>query len=195
MVNAKKYWLKINGMNFKEYLKQLSIVILGILIAYWVGNIGSYYKERNVQKQVLQTILNEVKDNSASVSITLNSLDSLRATYVRLKNNSITSGSITVNYEGLSLRSIGHESAKYSGVLKDISYKYTSNIVENYEKQNSLVAAEELVTSQLLEIIKSRSAEDGDIDYLLLQIENLMRQLKSFSADQKQLLNDLSKII
>jgi len=178
-------------MNFKEYLKQLSIVILGILIAFWVSNIGSNYKEHAIQKQVLQTILNELSDNNESIKATIQSLDTLRMTYTKIHSNSILSDSVTINYVGLSLKSIGYETAKYTGILKDENYKLTSKIVENYESQNSLIDTEKLVIDELLVLIKNKTSQGGDIEYLLLQIKNLMKHLENFDAEQKQLIENL----
>ncbi|MDD4087976.1 MAG: hypothetical protein PHP48_12110, partial [Bacteroidales bacterium] len=73
-------------MNMKEYLKQLSIVILGILIAFWLSNIGENYEERSTQKQLLRTILNELKDNNCSIKTSILSLDSLQMNYLNIQN-------------------------------------------------------------------------------------------------------------
>ncbi len=178
-------------MNFKEYLKQLSIVILGILIAFWVSNIGSNYKERSTQKQVLQTILNELKDNNKNIKTTILSLDTLRTTYTKIQSNPILSDSVTINYSGLSLKNIGYETAKYTGILKDINYDLTSKIVHNYESQNILIDTEKLMIDELLVLIKNKTIQGNDIDYLLLHIRNLAKHLENFDANQKQLIEDL----
>lgn len=179
-------------MNYKEYLKELSIVILGILIAFWVTNIGSNYKERATQRQVLITILNELKDNNENINTVKQSLDSLYMTYRKIQNQTKMSDSVRINYEGLSLKSIGYETAKYTGILKDVNYNLTSKIVENYESQNSLINNEKLVIDELLLSIKNKISKHEDIDYLILQIRNLMTLIENFDAEQKQLIENLS---
>lgn len=179
-------------MNTKEYLKQLSIVIFGILIAFWVNNIGVNYKDRETQKQVLLTILNELKDNNASIKTTMQSLDTLSMTYSNIKNNDTESGVATINYLGLQLKSIGYETAKYTGILKDVNYKLTSKIVENYESQSYLEDSEKLVIDELFVLIKNKTNKGDEIDYLLLQILNFKNHLESIDNEQKQLIEDLN---
>lgn len=179
-------------MNFKEYLKQLSIVILGILIAFWVSNIGTKYKDRATQKQVLRTILNEIKDNNDNIKTTIRSLDTLHMTFANIHNKNTLSGAVSINYLGLQLNSIGYESAKFTGILKDVNYTLTSKIVENYESQNSLEHTEKLVTDELLTIIKNKIDKGDDTDYLLLQILNFKNHLEGFDNEQKQLIETLA---
>lgn len=178
-------------MTAKEYLKHLSIVILGILVAFWVSNIGTQYKERATQKQVLLTILNEVKDNNEKLKITLNSLDSLRTTFIKVQNKDIESNVLAINYTALQLKNIGYETAKTTGILKDVDYKMTSKIVENYESQNSLVDTEKIVIDELLIILKHKIGKIEDIDYLMLQILNLQNHFVDFDIKQKQLIVSL----
>jgi len=178
-------------MTAKEYLKQLSIVILGILIAFWVSNIGSNYKDRVTQKQVLLTILNELKDNNEKLNITINSLDSLRETFHKVQNKDIESNVLAINYLALQLKNIGYETAKTTGILKDVDYKMTSKIVGNYESQNSLAEAEKLVIDELLLVLKNKIGNVDSIDYLMLQILNLQNHLEDFDTEQKQLIEAL----
>jgi hypothetical protein len=178
-------------MNIKEYLKEVSIVILGIIIAFWLTNLGSNYKDRATQKQVLRTILSEIKENCENAKTTEQSLDSLSVIYNKIKNKNIYSDSITINYEGLRLRSIGYETAKYTGILKDVNYDLTSKIVENYESQNSLISNEKMVIDELFLSIKNKMDKSDNIDYLLLQIGNLTTNLKDFEVEQKNLIEIL----
>jgi len=166
-------------------------VILGILIAFYVSSIGTNYQERATQKKVLLTILNELKDNNENIKITMLSLDSLRNDFTNIQNKSAFSDVLTINYTGLQLKSIGYETAKYTGILKDVDYKLTSKIVENYESQNSLRETETLVIDELLVLIKNKIDKGDDIDYLLLHIMNLQNQLDSFNIEQKQLIENL----
>jgi len=178
-------------MNFKEYLKQLSIVILGILIAFWISNIGMSYKERTTQKQVLHTILNELKENNVNIKVTICSLDTLRSTFTRIKNKNTASGIIAINYSGISVNSIGYETSKHTGILKDVDYKLVSKIVENYESQNSLKELEKIMSDELFLLLKSKIGESENVDFLLLQISNLMNSLENFETEQKHLIENL----
>jgi len=186
-------------MDFKEYIKQLSIVILGILIAFWIGNIGTHYKERATQKQVLLTILNELNDNNEDIKATILNLDSLRTTFISIQKakrlsdiDAITDTvNFTINYNGISVKSIGYETAKYTGILKDVDYKLVSKIVENYESQNSLKELEKLMTDELFVLMKNKIGEGSNVDYILLQILNLKDNLESFDTKQKQLIGNL----
>lgn len=179
-------------MNSKDYFKHLSIVILGILIAFGISNIGMHYKERSTQKQVLLTILNELKDNNDNIKATMQSLDTLLTTFTRIQNKSTLSGTITIKHKELSVKSIGYETAKYTGILKDLNYKLVSKIVNNYESQNSLKELEKLMVDELFALLKTKIDESDNVDFILLQISNLMNNLESFDAEQKQLIEDLT---
>lgn len=183
--------LRNNNMNKKEYLKQLSIVILGILIAFWISNIGANSKERTTQKQVLLTILNELKDNNDNIKTTICSLDTIQMTYTNIRDKNTLSGVVKISYSGLQLKNIGYETSKFTGILKDVNYKLTSKIVDNYESQNSLKETEKVVVDELLVLIKNKTYKGDDIDYLLLQILNFKNHLKNFDIEQKQLIENL----
>ena len=178
-------------MNIKEYLKQLSIVILGILIAFWVSNLGTFFKERATQHQVLQTVLDELKDNNDAIAATRHSLDTLRMIYTKIKNREQTSNVMDIKYLGLSLRNAAYETAKYTGIFKDVDYQLTSKIVENYESQNTLKETEKLMFEELLLSIKNKDIQSKNVDYILLQIVNLLNNLHQFEAEQKQLIDKL----
>lgn len=179
-------------MNFKEYLKQLSIVILGILIAYWISNIGTHLKETATQKQVLLTILNEQQDNNKSLKTTLQSLDSLRTIFTGIQNKSLESGMVAIKYSGLSLNSIGYETAKYTGVFKDLDYKLASKIVENYESQDALIKLEKMMSDELFELLRTKISNSDNVDYFLMQVTNLINNINNFETGQKQLTEDLA---
>lgn len=181
-------------MSFKEYLKEISIVILGILIAFWISNVGMQYKEHTTQKQILTTILNELKENSKSIEVTMGSLDTLRRNFTIIKSDTRVHGEMTlsINYSGLDMKGIGYETAKYTGILKDIDYKLVSKIVENYESQNSLKELEKYMRDELFVLIKNKIGNKVNVDYILLQITNLMNNLANYEAEQKQLIEDLT---
>ncbi len=181
-------------MNFKEYLKEISIVIFGILIAFWISNVGMQKKETTTQKQILTTILNELKENSKSIEVTMGSLDTLCKNFTALKMDKRVHGKVTlsINYSGLDMKGIGYETAKYTGILKDIDYKLVSKIVENYESQNSLKELERHMSDELFILIKNEIGDKKNLNYIIRLITNLMNNLANFDAEQKQLIEDLT---
>lgn len=176
----------------KAYFKELSIVIFGILIAFWINNIGANHKERSTQKQVLSAILNELKDNQTEIGSTLKNLDSLRLNFAKIQKAAISSNSskIPIKYTGLHLKSIGYETAKYMGILKDVNHKLVSGIVECYEFQKSTEELEESLRDEIFVFFKSK--EKDNIDYLIFQISNLVENMESLKAEQKQLEDNLT---
>lgn len=178
-------------MNLKEYFKHLSIVILGIMIAFWISNIGARIKERTTQKQVLHTILNELKNNNENIKSIILNLDSLQTTFIRIKNKDILTGDISIRYIGITENDIGYETAKYTGILNDVNYKLVSKIVENYESQNALKELEKSMSDELFLIIKSKIGKPDNVDYLLIRIRLLLENLESHDAEQKQLIENL----
>ena len=185
-------------MNLKEYFKHLSIVIFGILIAFGLSNVGAHYKELSTQKQVLLTILNELKDNNENIKAKIQNLDSLSRTIANIQqmktlpptdNDTV---SFNISYAGLSVKSIGYETAKYTGILKDINYTLVSEIVENYEVQNTLKELEKIMTDEFFVLIKNGIDKETNFDYLLLHISNLKGNLESVDVEQRQLIENLS---
>ena len=178
-------------MNTKEYFKQLSIVILGILIAFWINNMGTHYKEHAVQKKVLSVILNEIKDNQKKTGIALKNLDSLRMDFATIQKSSVFADtSITIRYIGSNLKSIGYETAKYSGILKDINHKLLSEIVESYEYQKTLAEMEVSMRNEIFQFFKYK--KEDNINYLMIQILNLITNMEQLETEQQQLIEDLS---
>ena len=178
-------------MNSKEYFKHLSIVIFGILIAFWINNIGLNYKERTTQKKVFLTILNEIKDNNKNIKASIQNLDTLRTTFTGIKNGNNSSSNVSISYLEIDVTNIGYETAKYIGVLKDVNYKLVSEIVEDYESQNTLKELEKLMMDEIYIILKNKVAKKDNLDYLLLQISNLIHNLEIYDYEQKQLIENL----
>jgi hypothetical protein len=181
-------------MNYKEYLKQLSIVIFGILIAFWINNVSMYYQERSTQKQVLLTMLNELKDNNESVRANIENLNSLQATLTELKElkNSAdpNSNSIFLDYRSTGLNSIGYETAKYTGVLKDVNHRMVSNIVDSYESQIAINEWQKYIKDEILGLFKNGS--DENLQYIQIQIHSLIENLEILEFKQQTLIDELS---
>lgn len=188
-------------MDSKEYLKHLSIVILGILIAFWISNIGMNFKERATQKQVLLTILYELKDNNENIKAKIKDLDSLSTTVTSIQNRSTLSRtdndnvSFNISYAGINVKSIGYETAKYTGILKDVNYTLVSKIVENYEAQNKLKELEKIMTDEFFVLIKNKIDKETNFDYLLLHISNFKSNIESFDIEQNQLIENLMVLL
>lgn len=172
-------------MNSKEYFKHLSIVILGILIAVWINNLATQRNERKTQKLIFNTIYNELRENHESVVNTIQNLDSLLNTLAILEDESKlrnTDKHINLSYHGLMLTNVGYETAKYTGILKGVKHNLISQIVINYETQNSLVALERQMTKELFELL--RHIDQYNIRFLRIQIENFKDNLNSFEQRQ-----------
>ncbi len=182
-------------MDIKEYFKQLSIVILGILIAFWVSNIGTNHNQRKAQKQVLNTIINEINENHNNTINSIKSLDKLHIIYSNIKSKNALGDTLEINYEGLSSQSVGYETAKYTNILKDIDYNITSRIVENYEKQKAIEDLENNFIDELMAFLKYKNTDSTTIDFLLVHINNLSHHLKNFDKTQNQLTQDLQVYI
>ena len=180
-------------MNTKEYLKELSIVILGILIAFGINNIWMKHKEHSTQKQVLMVIQNELNDNEQETKTALENLSLLLRTFEKIQKLADSSGShdVSIRYTGSNLKSIGYETAKYTGILKDIDHKLMSEIVECYEIQKETKDMETSIKDEIFIFFKNTSKKN--IDYLILKISNLIENIKNLDAIQNQLSGELSK--
>ncbi|MCI1648410.1 MAG: hypothetical protein LKI39_13145 [Bacteroides sp.] len=183
-------------MNGKEYFKELSIVILGILIAFWINNIGAGQKEKATQKQVLNTILSELKENKENIKESIANLDSLQSAFVQIqetKNNIKHSANITIKYTGSDLKNVGYEIAKYTGILKDLDPGLMSKIVECYKYQDSLNELESSMRNGIFGFFKDKG--EDNINYLVLQISILTENFKRLETEQDILIEDLTKYL
>lgn len=178
-------------MNFKEYIKQLSIVILGIIIAFWINNLGMHYEERSQQEQILQIILNEQIENSGEVESVIRNLDTL---YYQFNNFGMnTNGTAKITYSGISQNSIGFETTKYTGDINNLNYSLLSKIVKNYEILNSLIDEERIMSEEIHSLFRKDKIADFDPGYLLHLIENFRRNLSDYNEDQVKLIQELKK--
>lgn len=182
-------------MKTKDYLKELSIVILGILIAFGLSNLGAKYQEYKTHQKVLLTILNEVKENNSNIKETIESLNSLHADFSGARKNDFFSDNISISYIGLSFRSVGYETAKYRGVLADLDFELTSSIVENYEYQFSMEDSEKIIVEELFKLIRNKDAKTNEMEYILLHVSLLRDNLIKFNIRQEQLIEKLSAFL
>ncbi len=182
-------------MNTKEYVKELSIVILGILIAFWINNLWMRHEEHSTKKQVLTVILNELNDNKQETKAALDNLNQLLGNFEKIQKLVSTSGSydISIKYTGSNLKSIGYETAKYTGILKDINHKLMSEIVEYYEVQKGTKDLETSVRDEIFIFFKSNTP--NYVDYLMLKTSNLIENLQYLEAIQNQLSEELTKYL
>ena len=74
--------------------------------------------------------------------------------------------------------------------MKDVNHKLVSGIVECYEFQKSTEELEESLRDEIFVFFKSK--EKDNIDYLIFQISNLIENMKSLEAEQKQLEDNLA---
>jgi len=179
-------------MNTKEYIKELSIVIVGILIALWINNVWTRHEHHKTQKQVLTVIQNELNDNKQEIKTALDNLGSLRNNFGKIQQLSGSSGSqdISIKYTGLNFKSVGYETAKYTGILKDISHNLMSEIVEYYEIQKNTEDLEASLKDEIFVFFKNSTP--NNIDYLILKISNLIENIRNLEAIQNQLSEELA---
>lgn len=194
-VNQSKTPMNQSGTTLAEYLKQLSIVILGILIAFWLNNMGNSIQEKTVRREVLQTMLNEVNDNSRSTQNALQSLKNLHHVYSKVASEETGGDTLKVSYSGLITTNVGYETASFKGILKDVDYKLTSGIVSYYNTLMALKEAEKEMVTELMEVIKNKTQQKSDLDYLLLLINNLTKRLEGFTKEQTTLIQSLQEYL
>ena len=178
-------------MNTKEYIKELSIVILGILIAFWINNLAIKHKEHSTQKQVFSVVLNELNDNQKKIQAALENLNLLRQNFEKIQNTD--TASVSIKYTNSNLKNIGYETAKHTGILKDIDHRLLSEIVECYEFQKSTEELEVSMRDEIFAFFKSKTHDN--VDYLMLQISILTENLENLDAEQKQLTKDLKSYL
>jgi hypothetical protein len=178
-------------MDFKEYIKHVSIVILGILIAFWVNNLGVSYKENNNREQILKSILKEQKDNHNNVQESIKELSKL---YLMLDSvNRNLKDKINIEYSYVNLTSIGYESLKYSGAMKDMKYSIVSSVVGVYGTHQVITNLENRALSELLRL-KQKSKQNGkEIEFILLHLKLLKANLVSLLEEQEKLIGILNQ--
>ena len=180
-------------MKLKEYFKELSIVVLGIVIALWVNNLGMNSNNRKTQKQVLQTVLNETQSNSVNVDSLLINIDWLSSQFSKLKEKEgFAVIDIDYFYFGLILKNSSYEAAKYTGILSGLDYNQLSILVSVYESHNLLGSMDKSLIDIFLSLPKVK-VNNNQINYMLFYLNAYKGFLLDLRAQQAELIKSLEK--
>ncbi|MFA8450007.1 MAG: hypothetical protein ACEPOW_04870 [Bacteroidales bacterium] len=177
-------------MGFKEYVKEISIVILGILIAFWINNLGVEYKEYRTRKQILYTMLSELEGNNKNIYDKIEELKNLSEDFDKLSSEG-TSGELKIEFHEITLVTASYETAKYTGIFKDIDYSVVSKIVGNYERQESCIEFDEDVEQRLFSMIGNGISNKDNLTYLIKLIDLFVDNLEAAGHKQKVLIKAL----
>ena len=88
-------WRKLH-LDWRYALGEFSIVVLGVLAAFWVENWNSERKDRVLEREYIQSLLGDLRADSGSFSSTLNRTEEL-ADYISVVLDSIESRKISVS--------------------------------------------------------------------------------------------------
>lgn len=180
-------------MDYKEYLKHLSIVILGILIAFWLNSVATGFKEKKNQKEILQYIYSEQLQNRTNLAKSLSEINGLCALV-----DSVSKGKnhkLKLGFTKTDLNTLAFETAKYSAILKDINYNLASHIVGCYQSYPVISQLEDKVWEELLLIMKNKQGiNDTSLSYLYLNLDILRQNLETLAETQQTLISELQII-
>lgn len=184
-------WDKRNKRKARSYFREISSIILGILIAFWVNSLGVEYKESKTRKQVIVTMLNELKENNANIQSKLDNCDSLQYAFEYLSGKREGSMKTMIAFYSLDFSSASYETAKYSGIFKDLDYALVSKIVDNFDTQKMLLAFDDKLEDRLYGIIDRGIGKGKNYNSFLVLSGAFRENLQIFEEEQKFLIEEL----
>ncbi|MCE7996787.1 MAG: hypothetical protein HEP71_32805 [Roseivirga sp.] len=130
---------------WKNYLKELTIVVIGVTIAFWLEGLGARLKRHSLTEKVLENIENEMRYNLDRItSLTsfqdeiLNSHDSLM-TY----NPDYSVQDFAARFMTISSNNSAYEISKSTNVLSEIEITMANEITRCYYIQDRLLSIED----------------------------------------------------
>ena len=179
----------------KEYIKELSIVILGILIAFWINNLGNSYKEKSTQKLVLQSMLYEMVEDREAVDKKIKNTKDVLHTFEVLTSDTIQDCKISLEYYIFDVSSVGYETAKYSGIFKDLNYDLVSQIIDVHESVKYLKEADHMFEKKLMSIIQGEFRVRKDMRFFLLIGDDHLESLQKLKKKRETLIVALAEYL
>lgn len=132
------------GRIWKSYLKELTIVIIGVTIAFWLEGIGESIKRKRLTNKVLVNIENEMQFNKERISGIIDFQNKILDRYDSLlavdPENDLSNFGISIIQ--ISANNSAYEIAKSNNILSEIDINLANEITRCYMVQDMLRSIE-----------------------------------------------------
>lgn len=179
------------GDTLLSYVKELSIVILGILIAFWLNEVGVSIRERAEEKRLVKGIYSEVELNIKRIDNKVDNTKELLATFTGIRDK--TEGHLQINYYETGLSRAAYETAHYTGGLSSLERETLIQLVDYYSTMESLEELDQMVEQDMFNVIRKGFDTDRELAYTILLLENLDDGLQDLKEEQEKLYEVLKK--
>ncbi len=168
-----------------NYIRELSIVIIGISTAFAINQWSEGNKDRKREKQVLETILSELDNNLFYVDDAIESTSTTITTYDSalsiLNEKGINDVDLSLKVSKLLFQTNGIDLSIASGVMENMDLDLARDINYCYKFHNNILEFEKTYFNYF-----EVQQEDEKVYYRQLKVKanNLLSALKSLRSTQ-----------
>lgn len=179
-----------------NYLHELSIVILGISIAFAINKWSANNKDLEKEKVVMETILSEIENNNFYVNDVIRANDKLLTQYDSvvqvLESSGVDDVNLVLTVSKLLFQDSGMDLAISIGVLSNVDFTLARKISFCYKLQQNILDFEQAYFDYL------EVKEDDRKTYYRtcrVKVSNFNNALKTLDQEQKNLQEEIEKYV
>ncbi len=179
-----------------DYIRELSIVIVGITVAFAINKWSERNQNHEKEKHVMETVLSEIENNNFYVKEAILANEKVISQYDSALMLLETVGdrpiNIIINVSKLLFEETGMELAVSIGVLSEVDFQLARDISFCYKLQQNILDFEETYFDYL-----DVDEEDRKRYYRRCKskVSNFTNALKTLDEDQVELRKEVEKYI
>ncbi len=181
---------------FLAYIRELSIVIVGISIAFGINKWSENRKSLEKEKLVLETVVSEIENNNFYVKGAIQANELLLQQYdsvlLLLETENSDQVNIVLTISKLLFQDSGMDLAISIGVLSDVEFQLARDISFCYKLQQNILGFEKTYFDYLEVKEENRRTY---YNTCRTKVNNFMMALKTLDEEQIQLKEDVEKYI
>ncbi len=178
------------------YLRELSIVIFGVSIAFWMNKWSENTKSLEKERLVLETVSSEIGNNNFYVKEALRAcelvVDQYDSVLLLLKTKDQVDVNMVLTISKLLFQDSGMDLAISMGVLSDIRFELARDISFCYKLQQNILGFEKAYFDYL-----EVEEEDREVYYTnsRTKVNNFIMALQTLDKEQAQLKETVEEYI
>lgn len=166
----------------KSYLRELTIVIIGVLIALVISNFKENNQARKYQIASIETIKNEVETNYSNLKRIIENHTSLLDSINKHSNDDIQIGELIQNANGLQMATLSHTGLDFykRNQINSIDFEMMSMLIS----ENSTSELIGIKTEKLMDFLYPNLFDESEQSKMLFMI-----YLQNVIESEYQLMN------
>ena len=166
----------------KKYFIELSIVVLGVTIAFVLGNISQNLKSNFKTKRSLNLVLKEVENHEVNLNEITVSQSKILIMY---EDSTIFSDTANISIQKMKLSNSAFNFIIYNDVFEDIEFKKATAITEYYSNLEVVKTLEANLFNSLSNLVVH--SDSSNLEELVFWVS----QLQPAELEMKQLNKEL----